>query len=169
MPGLKTVLKPDSSVMVGLAEAAAVYVIYQAALPNHADIRSAPPHNSDIESARKAAAWKSAAVLGFVFLLTRDLNSFLIGGLALGGIDYMTKHANGISPSTRRGADAVGVLGHVVDAAQRQAADQEAVEVPGEQEHEPQHRGGLPRGGLAGGFDVAVVRRRRPDVGVVGQ
>ncbi|SRR5579871_6882797 len=100
MPGLKTVLKPDSSVMVGLAEAAAVYVIYQAALPNHADIRSAPPHNSDIESARKAAAWKSAAVLGFVFLLTRDLNSFLIGGLALGGIDYMTKHANGISPST---------------------------------------------------------------------
>lgn len=97
---LKSVLKPDSSVMAGLAEAAAVYVIYQAALPNHADIRSAPPHNSDIESARKGAAWKSAAVLGFVFLLTQDLNSFLIGGLALGGIDYMTKHANGISPST---------------------------------------------------------------------
>src|SRR5258708_6496993 len=97
---LKSVLKPDSSVMAGLAEAAAIYVIYQAALPNHADIRSAPPHNIDIESARKAAAWKSAAVLGFVFLLTQDLNSFLIGGLALGGIDYMTKHANGINPST---------------------------------------------------------------------
>src|SRR5579859_5723278 len=98
--GLKSVLKPDSSVMTGLAEAAAVYVIYQAALPSHADIRSAPPHNTDIESARKAAAWKSAAVLGFVFLLTQDLNSFLIGGLALGGIDYMTKHANGINPAT---------------------------------------------------------------------
>jgi hypothetical protein len=97
---LKSVLKPDSSVMTGLAEAAAVYVIYQAALPNHADIRSAPPHNNDVESARKGAAWKSAAVLGFVFLLTQDLNSFLIGGLALGGIDYMTKHANGINPST---------------------------------------------------------------------
>jgi hypothetical protein len=97
---LKSVLKPDSSVMVGLAEAAAVYVIYQAALPNHADIRSAAPHNTDIESARKAAAWKSASVLGFVFLLTRDLNSFLIGGLALGGIDYMAKHANGINPAT---------------------------------------------------------------------
>jgi len=97
---MKSVLKPDSSVMAGLAEAAAVYVIYTAALPNHADIRSAPPHNTDIEMARRGAAWKSAAVLGFVFLLTRDLNSFLIGGLALGGIDYMTKHANGINPST---------------------------------------------------------------------
>ena len=97
---LKSVLKPDSSVTIGLAEAAAVYVIYQSVLPNHADIRSAKPHNADIESARKAAAWKSAAVLGFVFLLTQDVNSFLIGGLALSGIDYMTKHANGVNPAT---------------------------------------------------------------------
>jgi hypothetical protein len=97
---MKSVLKPDSSVMVGLAEAAAVYVIYQSALPSHADIRSAPAHDQTIESARKAAAWKSAAVLGFVFLLTQDLNSFLIGGLALAGIDLMTKHANGVNPAT---------------------------------------------------------------------
>jgi hypothetical protein len=97
---LKSVLKPDSSVMVGLAEAGAVYVIYQSALPSHADIRSAPAHDTTIESARKAAAWKSAAVLGFVFLLTQDVNSFLIGGLALGGVDYMAKHSNGVNPST---------------------------------------------------------------------
>lgn len=97
---LKSVLKPDSSVTIGLAEAAAVYVIYSAALPNHADIRSAKAHNPDIEAQRRAAAWKSAALLGFVFLLTHDLNSFLIGGVALSGIDYMTKHANGINPAT---------------------------------------------------------------------
>ena len=60
---LKSVLKPDGSVMVGLAEAAAVYVIYQAALPNHADIRSAPAHNGDVEAARKKAAWKAGAIL----------------------------------------------------------------------------------------------------------
>ena len=98
--GLKSVLKPDSSITIGLAEAAAVYVIYQSALPNHADIRSAPAHDNDIDAARKRAAWKAAAVLGFVFLLTQDLNSFLIGGLALGGIDIMTKHANGVNPAT---------------------------------------------------------------------
>ena len=106
---LKSVLKPDSSVMVGLAEAAAVYVIYQSALPSHADVRSAPAHNTDVESARKAAAWKAAAVLGFVFLLTQDLNSFLIGGLALGGIDLMTKHANGINPATGKLAAGSGI------------------------------------------------------------
>lgn len=100
---LTSVIKnPEGSVGIGLAEAAAVYVIYQAALPNHADIRSADPHNPTIESARNAAAWKAAALLGLVFLLTHDLNSFLIGGAALGGIDYMTKHANAVHPATNK-------------------------------------------------------------------
>lgn len=94
------IIKPPESITIGLAEVAAVYVIYQNALPNHADIRSAPPHNTDIEAARKKAAWTSAAVIGFVYLLSRDLNSFLLGGLALGGIDFLTKHANGVSPAT---------------------------------------------------------------------
>jgi hypothetical protein len=95
-----SILKPDSSVMVGLAEGAAIYSIYQAALPTMTDIRAAQPHDKDVEASRKAAAWKSAGILGFVFLLTRDVNSFLIGGLALAGVDYMVKHSSGVHPST---------------------------------------------------------------------
>jgi hypothetical protein len=97
---LKSILKPEGSITIGLAEVVAVYAIYQTALPNHADITSASPHDQTIESARKKAAWKSASVLGFVFLLTRDVNSFLLGGLALGGIDLMVKHSNGVNPAT---------------------------------------------------------------------
>lgn len=98
---LKTIFKaPEGSITVGLAEAAAVYVIYQSALPNHSDIRSADPHNTDIEASRKRAAWKAASILGLVFLITQDLNSFLIGGAALGGIDIMIKHANAVHPAT---------------------------------------------------------------------
>jgi hypothetical protein len=114
---LKSVLKPDSSVMIGLAEAAAVYVIYQNALPPVADVRTAPANNSDAEGARKAAAWKSGAVLGFVFLITQDVNSFLIGGLALAGIDLMHKHANGVNPATGQlaGSQISGPPGTTVD------------------------------------------------------
>jgi hypothetical protein len=98
---LKSMFKaPEGSITVGLAEAAAVYMIYQAALPNHTDIRAADPHNTDIEASRKRAAWKAASILGLVFLITQDLNSFLIGGAALAGIDLMTKHANAVHPST---------------------------------------------------------------------
>jgi hypothetical protein len=98
--GLKSVLKPPEAVSIGLAEAAAVYVIYNSLLPNHADIAAAPAHDATIETARKKAAWTSAALLGFVFLITQDLNSFWIGGLALTGIDFVSKHANGTNPQT---------------------------------------------------------------------
>lgn len=97
---LKSVLKPPEAVSIGLAEAAAVYVIYQSMLPNHADIGAAPAHDQSIDTARKKAAWTSAALLAFVFMITQDLNSFWIGGLALTGVDLMTKHANGTNPQT---------------------------------------------------------------------
>jgi hypothetical protein len=98
---LTSVIKaPEGSITIGLAEAAAVYAIYMAAVPNHTDIRSADPHNVDVEASRKRAAWQSAAVIGLVFLITQDLNSFLIGGAAIGGIDLMVKHANAVHPAT---------------------------------------------------------------------
>lgn len=98
---LKSVIKaPENSITIGLAEAAAVYAIYMASVPNHTDIRSADPNNTDVEAQRKRAAWKSASILGLVFLITQDLNSFLIGGAALAGIDLMVKHANAVHPST---------------------------------------------------------------------
>lgn len=105
---LKSVLKPPESITIGIAEIAAVGLIYQSALPNHADIAAAAPHDATIETARKKAAWKSAAVLGFVFLLTQDLNSFWLGGLALAGFDLMTKHSNGVNPATNKLAAAPG-------------------------------------------------------------
>lgn len=104
---LTSVIKaPEGSITIGLAEAAAVYAIYMSAMPSHTDIRSADPHNVDVEGARKVAAWKSAAILGLVFLITQDLNSFLIGGAALGGIDLMVKHANAVHPATGKMAGA---------------------------------------------------------------
>jgi hypothetical protein len=109
---LKSVFKaPENSMTVGLAEAAAVYVIYQSAMPNHSDIRTADPHNTDIEASRKRAAWKAASILGLVFLITQDLNSFLIGGAALGGIDLMVKHANAVHPATGKIAGAQAPAG----------------------------------------------------------
>lgn len=93
-------LKPDSATEVGIITAAGVYLIYQNALPNVTDIRSAAPHDNNVEGARRAAAWKSAALIAVVFLVARDLNSFIISGVGLVGIDAMYKHSNGIHPGT---------------------------------------------------------------------
>lgn len=97
---LRSMLQPDSATMVGVLSAAGVYLIYNNALPSAADIRTTPSNNPDVESARKAAAWKSAALITVVFLVARDLNSYIISGMALVGIDYMYKHNNAIMPGT---------------------------------------------------------------------
>lgn len=125
---LKSILKPPESIAIGLAEAAAIYAIYQSAMPSHADIRSAPAHNTDIEATRRQAAWKAGAVLGFVFLISRDLNSFLIGGLALGGIDYLVKHSNGINPLT--GKLAMAAPGSAVQQPAQQGAGDNSAAYP---------------------------------------
>ena len=93
-------LQPDSATMVGVLTAAGVYLIYNNALPSAADIRTTPANNNDVESSRKAAAWKSAALITVVFLVARDLNSYIISGMALVGIDYMYKHSNAVQPGT---------------------------------------------------------------------
>jgi hypothetical protein len=54
------------------------------------------------------AAWTSGAVLGFIFLLTRDRNSFLIGGAMLTAVDITVKHANAIHPDTGKLSDDLG-------------------------------------------------------------
>jgi hypothetical protein len=97
---LSRLLNPDSATLIGVMTAAGVYLIYNNALPSITDLRTAPAHNADAESARKAAAWKSAALIGVVFLVARDLNSYIISGAALVGIDYMYKHANATNPQT---------------------------------------------------------------------
>lgn len=100
MPNLLSRLQPDSATMVGVLTAAGVYLIYNNALPSAADIRTTPANNPDVESARKAAAWKSAALITLVFLVARDLNSYIISGAALVGIDYVYKHSNAMQPGT---------------------------------------------------------------------
>jgi hypothetical protein len=93
-------LQPDTATEVGILTAVGVYLIYNNALPSMADVRLAPPNNEDVDSARKSAAWKSAILITAVFLVARDLNSYIISGVALVGIDYMYKHHNAIQPAT---------------------------------------------------------------------
>ena len=93
-------LQPDTATSVGILTAVGVYLIYNNALPSMADVRMAGPNDEAVESARKGAAWKSAALITVVFLVARDLNSYIISGVALVGIDYMYKHHNAIESST---------------------------------------------------------------------
>lgn len=93
-------LKPDSATIVGVLTAGGVYAIYNQSMPNVTDLRTAMPHNEDAEKARKHSAIASALLIGAVFVVARDLNSYIISGVALVAIDAMYKHANAVHPAT---------------------------------------------------------------------
>lgn len=90
----------DSGTVVGLLTAAGVYLIYNNSLPSLTDIRVSGPHDSDVESQRKAATWKATALVALVFLISRDINSYIISGGALVGMDLLYKHSNAVNPAT---------------------------------------------------------------------
>lgn len=90
----KTFLKPSESVMVSLATGAMVYGVYQYSLPSVAEVHATDAHNANLDSGRKKAMWTSAALVGGVFLLTRDPNVFMVGGLSFLALEWSYRHAN---------------------------------------------------------------------------
>ncbi|WP_369335637.1 hypothetical protein OG559_31100 (plasmid) [Micromonospora sp. NBC_01405] len=95
-------LKPESSVMIGLATAALVWSIHSNVTPTIADIRVAPPGDKDIASSRKAATMSSAAAVSAISLIAKDPTIFIIGGAMVIIADVVTRHANTINPETSR-------------------------------------------------------------------
>ena len=96
----KSILKPESAVTTGVLEAIGVYLIYHKVAPSMADVHASPSNDSTVEATRKKAAIESAVLLGTVFAITRDLNAFIIGGVAMLAIDYSYKHGNAVNPAT---------------------------------------------------------------------
>jgi hypothetical protein len=98
---IKSILKPDGSIALGIATGIFVTVIYDRQLPSGAVMHATDAGDGNIEAARKKAAWTSAAVLSGVTLLTRDVNVFVLGAVVLFALDMHTRHANASNPDTQ--------------------------------------------------------------------
>ncbi|MFJ2952936.1 hypothetical protein ACIO8H_35790 [Streptomyces sp. NPDC087226] len=87
-------LKPEASILGGLAVAALVFGIHQQATPSITDIQALPQGTPDIERAEKAATWTSIVAVSGISLLARDPGIFLIGSGATIAMSIWTKNAN---------------------------------------------------------------------------
>lgn len=97
-----SVLKPEGSVMAGIATAAFVYGTYQAFLPSIADARSAEPHNGDLASAERGASFATAGVVAAVSLIAKDPTIFILGGGMVIAMAWYHRHANMVIPELGR-------------------------------------------------------------------
>lgn len=115
-----SILNPSQSVGVGIGIAAVDLLVFSQHVPSIADVRTASPNNPnkpgkpgnpDVESARRQAVIYCVGINGFISLITRDWNVFLIGGIATVAMSYITAHANAINPATGKMAGMPATLG----------------------------------------------------------
>lgn len=118
----KSILKPNESVMAGVATAAFVYGIYQVSMPSMTEVHGAQPHNGSVASSQKKAMWASAAAVGGLFMLTKDATVFTFGSLMFLYEEWGYRHANAVDSSTGK----VMPLGKTM----RNAMDMGAAEQP---------------------------------------
>lgn len=93
-------LKPEHSLGASLAVMAVDFGIFQLHMPTASDIKSSPPHNSAIDSSRKAATFTSVSVCAALSLLAKDPNIFIFGAGFAVALDWYYRHANAVHPGT---------------------------------------------------------------------
>lgn len=87
-------LKPEASILGGVAVAALVFGIHQQATPSQSDIQALPQGIPDIDKASKTATWLSVVAVSGISLLARDPGIFLIGSAATIGMKVWSDHSN---------------------------------------------------------------------------
>lgn len=86
-------LKPEASVMSGLAVAGLVYGIHANFTPSVADMQGLPAGNKDVDRAERQATWLSVGVVSGVSLLAKDPTIFVIGSAMTVAMAFMTRNA----------------------------------------------------------------------------
>lgn len=85
-------LKPEFSVMGGLAVGAIVFAVHSQATPTQADIAALPAGTPDIDDAERKATIVSAGIVAGVSLIAGDPTIFVIGSAMTIAMALWTRH-----------------------------------------------------------------------------
>jgi len=97
----------ELGVLLGLANT----IIFLHFLPPVADVRSADAFNQQIESSERTALMATTALTLLVAGFARSIETFMIGGAIVVGVDFAFKHANAVNPSTNKMVPAASSTG----------------------------------------------------------
>ena len=86
-------LKPEASLMGGLAVATVVYAIHSNATPSMADMQGLPVGTKDVDASERRATWTAAGVVAGISLLARDPGIFVIGAAMTVAMAWTSRHA----------------------------------------------------------------------------
>lgn len=107
---IKSVLKPEGSIMSGMAVVGLVYAIYQMHVGSVADAHVTEPNHPSLESSRKKAGYISLAVVAALTLITRDGNVLVLGSGSIVGMELTYRHAIMSNPMTQMMEEPISAL-----------------------------------------------------------
>jgi hypothetical protein len=96
----KSILKPEGSVMGGLATVGAVYGVYNINLGSVAAAQATEANHPVLNTSRSKAGYISLALVSSLVLITRDANIGILGGATIVAMELSYRHATMASPLT---------------------------------------------------------------------
>lgn len=96
----KSYLKPEGSIIAGLAVMGTVYAIYQLDLGNAAQVQMTDANHPAVETSRKKAGYKSAIVVAGIGLIAKDANIIILGSASIIAMELTYRTAIMAHPET---------------------------------------------------------------------
>ena len=100
MANLRSILKPEGSVMAAVAVAGMVYAIYQLNVGSVSQAHASDANHPALESSRKKAGYTSFIAVAGLTLITRDGNVGILGFGSIVAMEVSYRHAIMASPTT---------------------------------------------------------------------
>lgn len=96
----KSYLKPENSIIAGLAVMGAVYAMYQLNIGTTVQVQMTDANHPATETARKKAGYQSALLVASVGLIAKDANIIILGGASIIAMELTYRHSIMAHPET---------------------------------------------------------------------
>lgn len=96
----KSILKPDTSTVAGLATAGTVFAIYQLNVGSVAEASATDANHPVLASSRKKAGYMSLAAVAALVLITKDANIGILGAGSIIGMELIYRHGIMADPNS---------------------------------------------------------------------
>jgi hypothetical protein len=89
----KPVLKPENSIIAGVAVVGLVWADYNLNLGSTTEVHASQPNHPVLETSRKKAGYSALVLVAAVGLLAKDPNIIILGGAAIIAMETSYRHA----------------------------------------------------------------------------
>src|SRR5260370_9567644 len=125
MPTFKSYLKPENSIIAGLAVMGLVYADYNLNIGTMAQVHMTDANHPAVESSRKKAGYSAFLLVAGIGLIARDANIIILGSATIIAMELTYRHGIMAHPETGKMQPPGGAMDYVPAGATSDAYEQQ--------------------------------------------